>query len=91
MDRFNNDIENNKTLVFMWKTFFYDDNIKIIENNIEININKFIELYIREAKIYFESNKKADTKLLLNEKKHLLNMLETSIYDFEDIILEKLQ
>lgn len=91
IDKTGNEIENNKTLVFMWKTFFYDDKIKDIETDLKINTDKFINLYIREAKNYFDSNKEADIKLLLNEKKQILQMLEKSISEFEKIILVKLQ
>lgn len=84
-------VENNKYIVFMWKTFFYDDNIKGILNDLNINLDKFLDVYFREAKNYFESWKEADTKLLLNEKKEIIKMLEKSIYQFEKIILVKVQ
>lgn len=84
-------VENNQFIVFMWKTFFYDDNIKGILNDLNINLDKFLDVYFREAKNYFESWKEADTKLLLNEKKEIIKMLEKSIYEFEKIILEKLE
>lgn len=84
-------VENNKYIVFMWKTFFYDDNIKGILNDLNINTDKFLDVYFREAKNYFESWKEADTKLLLSEKKEIIKMLEKSIYQFEKIILVKVQ
>lgn len=84
-------VENNQFIVFMWKTFFYDDNIKNILNDLKINTDRFLDVYFREAKNYFESWKDADTKLLLNEKKEIINMLEKSIYEFEKIILVKVQ
>lgn len=76
---------------FMWKIFFYDDKIKNIQNDLNINIDKFLDVYFREAKNYFESWKEADIKLLLNEKKEVINMLEKSVYEFEKIILVKIQ
>ncbi|MDD5770164.1 MAG: hypothetical protein PHE25_04285 [Candidatus Gracilibacteria bacterium] len=76
---------------FMWKIFFYDDKIKNIQNDLNINIDKFLDVYFREAKNYFESGKEADIKLLLNEKKEVINMLEKSVYEFEKIILVKIQ
>lgn len=94
IENINNKIDewkNNKMLIFIWKTFFYDNKIKEIQNDININIDNFISIYFREAKNYFESWKKADTKLLLNEKKEILKLLEKSIYDFEKIILEKFE
>jgi hypothetical protein len=75
----------------MWKTFFYDESIKNIENNLKINLDNFLELYFREAKNYFLSNEKADTKLLINEKLEILKLLEISIFEFEKLILVKLQ
>lgn len=84
-------VENNQFIVFMWKTFFYDDNIKGILNDLNINTDKFLDVYFREAKNYFESWKEADTKLLLNEKKEIIKMLEKSIFEFERIILAKIQ
>jgi hypothetical protein len=56
-----------------------------------MNTDKFLDLYSREASIYFSSNWTADTKLLVKEKKEILKMLDSSIYEFEKIILEKLQ
>lgn len=84
-------VENNQFIVFIWKTFFYDDNIKEILNDLNINTDKFLDVYFREAKNYFESWKDADTKLLLNEKKEIIKMLEKSMYEFEKIILVKIQ
>ena len=91
LDKTTEDIENNEVLVFMWKTFFYDEDIKSIESDLKINVDNFLEIYSREAKNYFSSNIEADTKLLLNEKKEILKMLENAIYNFEKIILVKLQ
>jgi len=83
--------ENNQVLVFMWKTFFYDDQIRNIQEDLKMNTDKILNLYSREASIYFSSNWTADTKLLVKEKKEILKMLDSSIYEFEKIILEKLQ
>lgn len=91
IDKTTNDIENNKGLTLIWKMFFYDDKIKWIQDDLNINLDKFLDVYFREAKNYFESWKEADTKLLLNEKKEIIKMLEKSIYDFEKIILLKVQ
>jgi len=84
-------VENNKGLILLWKMFFYDDKIKWIQNDLNINLDKFLDVYFREATNYFESWKDADTKLLLNEKRENLKMLENSIYEFEKIILFKVQ
>ncbi len=91
IDKTTNDIENNKGLTLIWKMFFYDDKIKWIHNDLNINLDKFLDVYFREAKNYFESWKEADTRLLLNEKKEIIKMLEKSIYEFEKIILVKVQ
>lgn len=91
IDKTTNDIENNKGLTLIWKMFFYDDKIKWIQDDLNINLDKFLDVYFREAKNYFESWKEADTKLLLNEKKEIIKMLEKSIYEFEKIILVKVQ
>jgi hypothetical protein len=40
----------------MWKTFFYDDQIKNIQEDLKMNTDKFLDLYSREASIYFSSN-----------------------------------
>ena len=85
------EIENNDFLVFIWKTFFCDESIKNIENDLKINVDNFLELYFRETKHYFTSNEKADIKLLINEKKEILKLLEISIFEFEKLILVKLQ
>jgi hypothetical protein len=91
IEKTGDEIENNDFAIFMWKTFFYDENIKAIENDLRINVDNFLELYFREAKNYFLSNEKADVKLLLNEKKEILKLLEVSILEFEKLILVKLQ
>lgn len=91
IDKTTEKVENNQVLVFMWKTFFYDDHIKSIQDNLKMNTDKFLDLYSREASIYFSSNWTADTKLLTKEKQEILNMVDSYIYEFEKIILEKLQ
>jgi hypothetical protein len=68
IDKTGNEIENNDYIIFMWKTFFYDENIKTIESDLKINLDNFLDLYFREAKNYFLSNEKADINLLINEK-----------------------
>lgn len=84
-------VEQNKVLVFFWKTFFYDNKIRELEENLKINIDNFLDIYSRETSIYFSSNWVADIKLLKKEKNEILKMLKLSIYEFEKIILEKLQ
>jgi len=91
IDKTTEKIENNQVLVFMWKTFFYDDQIKGMQDDLKMNTDKFLDLYSREASIYFSSNWTADTKLLVKEKQEILNMVESYIYEFEKIILNKLQ
>ena len=75
----------------MWKTFFYDENIKAIESDLKINLDIFLDLYFREAKNYFLSNENADINLLINEKWEILKLLDGSIIEFEKLILVKLQ
>jgi len=91
IDKTGNEIENNDYIIFMWKTFFYDENIKTIESDLKINLDNFLDLYFREAKNYFLSNEKADINLLINEKWEILKLLEISIIEFEKLILVKLQ
>ena len=91
IEKTGDEIENNDFAIFMWKTFFYDENIKTIESDLKINLDNFLDLYFREAKNYFLSNEKADINLLINEKWEILKLLEISIIEFEKLILVKLQ
>ena len=91
IEKTGNEIENNDFAIFMWKTFFYDENIKAIESDLKINLDIFLDLYFREAKNYFLSNEKADINLLINEKWEILKLLDGSIIEFEKLILVKLQ